>query len=81
MPYDSKATLEARLIEVRAALTKVRTSQAYQSGQVSLTRGNYKQLLDEEQWILGQINLIDSQNTSSGGIGGTTNKVTFQRPE
>jgi len=78
--YDSKETLEARLVEVRAAITKVRTSQAYQSGQMSLTRGNYKQLLDEEKWILEQINIIDAQNATTGGVGGTANKVTFSRP-
>lgn len=70
--YDSRATLVTRLTEIRAAIAKVRTSQYYTVGKSSNQRANYKALLEEEKYVLDQINVIDNSAT-----GGATNRVRF----
>jgi hypothetical protein len=73
--YDSKATLEARLAEIRAAIAKARSAQSIGSGDNTLSRGDLRTLLDEERWVISQINSINAQNS-----GGGANRVQFGRP-
>lgn len=75
MPYDSKSDLEVRLAEIRLAIAVARKAQTIGAGESTLTRGNLKTLLDEERWVLGQINSIDAQST-----GGGSNRIQFGRP-
>ena len=72
--YDSKATLEARLTEVREAIAKARKAQSYDEETHSVTRPSLKALLEEERWILSQIEAIENQKK-----GGIFNKVKFTR--
>ena len=75
MAYDSKATLEARLTEIRAAISKAREAVSYStSGGNSLTRSTLKQLLEEEKMVLSKIEAIDQASN------GFANKVKFGRP-
>lgn len=76
MPYDSKADLEVRLAEIRLAIAVARKAQVIGAGDNTLSRGNLKTLLDEERYVLGQINAIDAQSSASG----TSNRVSFGRP-
>ncbi|MDX9788899.1 MAG: hypothetical protein RBT11_19135 [Desulfobacterales bacterium] len=76
MPYDSRDDLSIRLAEVRVEIAKARKVQSYSVGQdLSVVRGQLKTLLDEEKWLLSQIDKIDA--TASGGA---SNKVRFGRP-
>jgi hypothetical protein len=75
MSYDSKADLEVRLAEIRLAIARARKAQSVASGDNSLNRGNLKTLLDEERWVLSQINAVDAVNS-----GGGANRVQFGRP-
>ena len=75
MPYDSRATLVSRLTEIRTAIEKTRTAQAYETGSgMSTTRARLKELLAEEAMILEKIEAIDRYSD------GFFNKVKFQRP-
>lgn len=77
MAYDTKADLELRLAEIRLEIAKARKTQSYGIGsEVTVTRGNLKSLLEEEQWVLGQINAIDA----AGSTGGACNRIQFGRP-
>lgn len=73
--YDSKATLEARLTEIRSAIAKARTAQSAGIADNTVTRANLKSLLDEERWVLQQLNALTLQ-TSGGGA----NRIQFGRP-
>lgn len=75
MPYDSKATLETRLTDIRAAIAKARTAQQAGTADSNVQRANLAQLLAEERWVLAEIAKVDAQ--SSGGL---ANQVTFGRP-
>lgn len=75
MSYDSKSDLEVRLAEIRLAISVARKAQTIGAGESTLTRGNLKTLLDEERWVLSQINAIDAQSSGGGG-----NRVQFGRP-
>ena len=75
MPYDSKATLEARLTDIRTAISQARTATSYSTaGGNSLTRATLQQLLDEEKMVLGMIEAIDRRSD------GFANKIKFARP-
>ena len=77
------AEIDARLVEVRAAITKARTAQAYQAGGgQGVTRGNLQALLEEEKWLLEQRSQAAAAEsaTSSGGSSYFSNKVQFERP-
>jgi hypothetical protein len=76
MAYDSKSDLEVRLAEIRLAIATARKAQTVGAGDNTLTRGNLKTLLDEERWVLSQINAIDAQSS-----GGGSNRIQFGRPE
>jgi len=70
--YDSRSDLVSRLTDIRAAIAKARTAQSYGTGISTTQRANFRALLDEEKWVLQQINQIDM---ASGG--GTANRVEF----
>jgi len=74
--YDSRVDLITRLTEIRAALSKVRSAQRYGSGQTYTQRADYKALLEEEKFVLGQIQQIDN---ATGG--GAINRVEFNNAE
>jgi len=75
MPYDSKAVLETRLTEVRTQITNCRKVQASGMGEQNITMARLETLLKEEQWLLGQIQAGEAQDS-----GGMFNKVRFRRP-
>jgi len=75
MPYDSKATLVARLAIVRASITTARNAQSYGIEGNTVTKANLRALLDEEKWLLRQIQECDAAST-----GGASNRVSFGRP-
>lgn len=70
--YDSRADLVTRLTEIREALSKVRSAQRYGSGPTYTQRADYKSLLEEERFVLSQIQQIDN---ATGG--GAVNRVEF----
>lgn len=73
MAYDSRATLVARLTSIRSALDKARTAISYgTSGGNTLSRPSLKSLLEEEQYVLKQIEQIDA-----GSTGGIWNRAKF----
>lgn len=59
MAYDSRATLVARLTDIRDAIEKVRNAQSYGIEDKTLTRANLRALLEEEKMVLEKIELID----------------------
>jgi len=79
MPYDSRADLVARLAEIRAEITKARKAQSYAIGanDITVTRTNLRLLLEEEKWVLDQIQQSDAVTGTSGG---RLNRVQFGRP-
>lgn len=75
MPYDSKATLVSRLTTVRAAIDKARSTQSFTVETNTIARANFRALLEEEKWLLDQIQQSDATST-----GGMSNRVQFGRP-
>lgn len=76
MSYDSRDDLSIRLAEIRLEIAKARKVQSYSVGQdLNVVRGQLKTLLDEEKWVLSQIDKIDASST-----GGACNRVSFGRP-
>lgn len=77
MAFDSREDLAIRLAEVRLAIAKARKVQTYSVGQdLNVVRGQLKTLLDEEKWLLAQIDKLDAAST-----GGASNRVQFGRPQ
>ena len=74
MPYESRTDLISRLTKVDAALDKVRSSQEWRDGRVSIVRGPYPELMKERKEIIKQIDLIDA------GSGSIFNHVKFVKP-
>jgi len=73
--YDSRATLVARLDDIRTEIAKARKAISYTTAPGhSLTR-SYQTLLQEEKDILEQINAIDSKTS-----GGMFNRAEFIDP-
>ena len=73
-PY-TEAELKAQLADVDAAIAKVRESQKYSTGPMTLERGPYYALLRERRWLINQIMTIAAQDA-----GGFSNRAKFQRP-
>lgn len=74
MSYENRTALIARLVKVDTALDRVRTSQEWHDGRVSITRGPYSELMRERKEIIKQIDLIDARG------GSIFNQVKFVKP-
>jgi hypothetical protein len=73
------AEIDARLVEVRAAISKARLAQSATAGAgMSLQRGTLKTLIEEEQWLLAERDKLESGSSNSGG--GMFNRARFQDP-
>jgi len=63
--YDDRATLVARLTQVRTDIAKARSVSQYNTpGGLGVQRAKLKDLLDEESMLLRKIERIDAGNTS-----------------